>query len=325
MFLKQFLVNTSVIFNIIASIFAFFLGLIVVILKWSSDSKLEKYYSSAVSESIKEDEYFDSSLELPRSIIIDSGSHFSLIRTFLKKTWVKIRNGNPPPIVYVFTPLSENERKAFVIQQAFNASMNIELLDLEFIEDLINYRTHKYCENLKKIEIEVKKIIRKKFESSPNREILLKLDSLEFDNSIVLNPPPENKPLIWNVILPMVREQQKALKAKGNTLINKEKWKAIFMDIIKRICQRTGGVIFIGFRTSSEYTEWVKTNIEILNLFVFAARGSKIKKMVKICNSARDIISKKWGLALEENTIKGTWILENREEIDCMWIIARKI
>lgn len=322
---SQFITHLNTIYiilGIIGFVFTFLLGLIGL----GNNARLERYYSRAVDRNIKDDEYLLTPLvEVPRKVIVDSGRPLSPIRTFLKRTWIRIRRGNPVPVVYIFANLSEYERKAFVLQKAFSAAMNIQLLDLEFIEDLINYHTYKYCESLEEIEMEVKNIIRKKFESSKNREKLLKLDSLDFENYITLNPPPENKPLISNVIIPIVREQQKTLNVQGDNLLEREKWKAFFMDIIERICQKTCGIIFVGIRAPGEYIHWVENNGDALNLFIFAARGFYIKRMVKIYDSAREIIAKKWGTSLEEVTIKGIWRLEELREIDSMWIIAKKV
>jgi hypothetical protein len=59
------------------------------------------------------------------------------------------------------------------------------------------------------IEVEVKNLLRKNFEESKYRKVILNLDSLQFQHKVVLNPPPPAKTFINKCSLTYDRRKRK--------------------------------------------------------------------------------------------------------------------
>lgn len=315
----------------IFAVIAFLLGTFSAIIMWGQDNELEKYYRDTVVEAIIRPRYLpESIIEIPEEIIVDSGRKISPIRTYLKRKWAQIRFKEVPPVVLVFAKYSEEERKAFLIEKAFAASVESRLLDLDFVESLIHYLAYRCVYESEEVEEKVRVIIRKYFEGSEYRDCLVRLDSLDFSSGIVLNPPPQKKPLLTNVVLPMVREKEKKLLQTGAIIPEMEKWKALFMNVIKCMCSEDCVVLFIGARDDLEYIDMFEEGLMDCSHVIVSARGrsyiTKMQRIIQICDlSEKQKPENEWVLAYyKSRKIFGLWEFPDEEKTSCHWIIFSK-
>jgi len=320
----------------ILTVFAFLLGLFSAIIKWGQDDDLEEYYHDTVVKTVTKPGYLpEPKAEVPREIIVDTGQKVSPIRTYLKKKIAWIRGKKVPPVILVFGHYSEEERKAFLIEKAFASSVESQLLDLDFIESLIHYLAYRCVYENEEIEEKVRIIIRKYFEASKHRDCLIRLDSLEFSDACILNPPPVKRPLLTNVVLPMVREKEKRLIQNGTIVPEMERWKSLFMNIVKCMCSKKCLVIFVGFRDDPEYFDMLENGIKNFHHtgmhVIVTARGPNIKKMDRIIEACYLFEPSKPGeeqlmACCESNYVIGFW--EFSDEVrytPCHWAIFSKI
>jgi hypothetical protein len=309
----------------IITLFAFGVGFIIAMLSWNRDSRLETYYSKTATE-IKEKFIYSSNIakKIPKQIIVDSGTRVSPIRTCLRKTIAHLTNKTTSPVILVFGATTEDEQKAFLIQKAFVPACNNKLLDLSFIESLIYYFAYKYGHEAGDVDEGVKNILRKYFEGAIYRKSVIKLESLEFDNRIVLNPPPEARALLTNLVLPMAEYLEEKLISENASLSKMEEYKSFFMEIIRKICDTDCALIFIGIKGVHEYINLINKNLGNFSLFILAARGSHI--------GACSTIEKRTFAANWKNdsykifNIDGNWISpSDKQQIKCLWKIIFKI
>lgn len=313
----------------ILTLIAFLLGVFSAIIKWGRDADLEKYYRDTVVKTITKPGYLPESLvEISKEIIVDSGQTTSPIRTYLKRKLAWIRGKEVPPIILVFGHYSEEEKKAFLIEKAFASSVESQLLDLDFIESLIHYLAYRCVYENEEVEEKVRVIIRKYFEMSKYRDCLVRLDSLDFSEKVVLNPPPVKRPLLTNVVLPMVREKEKRLQTDA-IIPEIERWKSLFMNIINCMCSKDCAVLFIGVKDDLEYMDMFENRIKDFTHVIISARGPNITKMLRIiqacCLSEQSKPEEERFLThYESNDVTGLWEYPDEERMPCHWVIFSK-
>jgi len=260
----------------------------------------------------------------PKEVIIDTHRVYSPLRVFLKKQIAKLLGTETPEVFYVFGILSETEQKAFIIQKAFSSSLKSPLLDLDFIESLIKYLAHKYASTTPQIEEKVKAVLRKHFENSNYRDRVLKLDSLEYSGEVVLNPPPLKKPLLSNVILPMVKEQEKKLIPFETQVAEIETWKYFFMRIVDNLCEKKCAVLFIGVLQDTEYATMIIEGLRDFGSLVVSGRGKYIVNMdntfASCCQLEKTNPSEEpIFTSSERKDIIGMWEFPDEESVPCHW------
>lgn len=315
---------------VVSTLIAFIIGLFSVLIFWGHDAELESYYKETVVKGISKPGYLPKSIvEIPEEIIVDSHRSHSPIRTYLKKQIAKLLGKEVPPVILVFENYSEEEQKAFLIEKAFSSSVESTLLDLAFLETLVHYLAYKYASENSDIDQRVERVLRRYFEGSKYRDCILKLDSFDYSATIVLNPPPIKKPLLTNVVLPMVREKEKNLIALTARLPEIEEWKSVFMEIIDDLCSKKCGVLFVGIKTKVEYTEMLIEVIEDCSSLIVSARGSHIQDMTQVIGSCCLLemskpVEEQIITACERRDIQGTWEFPEEETMNCRWVIFRK-
>ena len=313
----------------IGTLIVFLIGFLTAIIKWGQDDDLEKYYRDTVVKTITKPGYLPESLvEIPKEIIVDSGQKISPIRTFLKRKLARIRGKEVPPVILVFGHYSEEERKAFLIEKAFASSVESQLLDLDFIESLIHYLAYRCVYENEEVEEKVTVIIRKYFETSKYRDCLIRLDSLDFSEKVVLNPPPVKRPLLTNVVLPMVREKEKRLQT-GAIIPEIERWKSLFMNLINCMCSKNCAVLFVGVRDDLEYMDMFENGIKDFTYVIVSARGPHITKMLRVIQACcLSEVSKPEEEHLlthcESNDVTGLWEYPDEDRMPCHWVIFSK-
>jgi len=315
----------------ILTLIAFLIGIFTAIIKWGQDDELEKYYRDTVVKTIKKPDYLPEALvEVPEEIIVDSGQRISPIRTYLKRKLAWLRYKEDTPVILVFGNYSEEERKAFLIEKAFSSSVESQLLDLDFLESLIHYLAYRCVYENEEIEEKVRVIIRKYFERSKYRDCLVRLDSLDFSQKVVLNPPPVKRPLLTNVILPMVREKEKLLLHTGAIIPEMERWKSLFMNLVDCVCSEKCAVLFIGIREDLEYLDMFENAIKDLTHVIVSARGPYITKMLRIIQASylsepSKPEEERILTSCESNDVTGLWEFRDEDRLTpCHWVIFSK-
>jgi len=244
---------------------------------WRDDIEAEKFYKESYNE-IEKGGYFLDKKILKPIVIVDSGKKVSKIRVFFKKTFHKLFSKGKVQVICVFGMEKEEERKKFMIQQALASEWEIiRVLDIDFIETAVNYFAFLYASNNKKVDDKTLYLLRKDFESSPYRECITKLDDTDFSESIVINPPPKKKPLLREIIMPMVLDQNN--KFKGKPVQKIEEVKLMFMRLCEGMYGTICGVLFIGNMLSSEYLNLLSDNKDKFKCFLLCAIGHNIPKL----------------------------------------------
>lgn len=314
----------------ILTIIAFLLGFFTAVIKWGEDATLERYYRETVVKTLAKPGYLPKPvIEVPKQIIVDSRHTFSPLRTYLKKRMAQLLGKEVPPVILIFGEYSEEEKRAFLIEKAFTSSIESRLLDLEFLESLIHYLAHKYVQGYAEIDEKVKAVLRRNFENSKYRDCLVRLDSLDFSAKVVLNPPPVKRPLLTNVILPMLNEKEKHLLETRATVPEIEQWKSFFMQIIDNMCSETCGVLFIGVRPGLDYVDMLTEGLISFNFVIVSARGTHINTMLSIiktvCLSEESKpIEERIIAVCERSDVIGMWEFPGEEKMICHWIIFAK-
>jgi len=310
----------------ILTIIAFLFGFLSAIIKWGQDANLEKYYRDTVVKTVTKPAYLPEAIvEIPNEIIVDSREKFSPLRTYLKRRLAQILGKEVPPVILIFGQYSDEERKAFLIEKAFASSVESRLLDLDFLESLIHYLAYKCVHESEEIEEEVRTIVRKYFENSKYRDCLVRLDSVDFSEKVVLNPPPVKRPLLTNVILPMVREKEKSLLQTNALIPEMEKWKSLFMNLVNSMCSEKCAVLFIGVRPDLEYVDMLENGLARGAHLIISARGPYIETMLRVIQVCWLSEPSKLAQSCERDDVFGLWEFPDEDKTACHWVIFSKL
>jgi len=187
-----------------------------------------------------------------------AGTYISPIRTFIKKAISWILGKGKGSVIWVFNKPTEADQKAFLIQQAVAINFrNISLLDADLIETMINYYAFKFAQQEKGINEEIVYILRRDFENTKFRKWLPFFDDVQSSISVVVNPPPEEKPIVFNVLLPMIRAKNLELILSRAAIFEIEQKKSFFMQLTEKIYNRECGILFVGDLSTKEYFKMI--------------------------------------------------------------------
>lgn len=292
---------------LIASLIAiavFVLTAFLFILFWSEDSQLEKYYRLTAKDIEKTEAISKIGVSFKTDVIIDSGHNYSRLRTAIKKAISRIRGREILDTVLVFSKNS-TEQKVFLISEAIKGSFfHIELLDADFIEDMAKYHAFRYASETRSVDKDVKFLLRKDFEKTSNRDCITKLMDPKYSEKVVLNPPPEIKPLLEEIVLPIVTEWSEELKSMNVTHAEKERFKSLFMESTKGLCYRTWSILFMGKLTTDEYMSFFSQSVHRFSKGVMlAARGVNVPHLLELWNRICEIPQDRWGVKFHATDI----------------------
>lgn len=244
---------------------------------WKDDAQLERYFNTTYDAILKEGYFLNKKISKP-IVIIGTDKVTSKIRTFFKKNIKRLFTKETPQVILVFGKDREEEREAYIIQQAFALEWQlIDILDIEFIESAINYFSYKFGSEKRNVKRKTFYLLRKDYESSAYRECLTKLDDTDFSERIVINPPPRKKPLLRELVMPMVLDQNS--HAKEFSLQKKEELKSLFMKICDKMHRTKCGILFIGELNRGEYMELISHEERDFFCFLLCAVGLNIPKL----------------------------------------------
>jgi len=223
-----------------------------------------------------------SKIEIPlkTDIIINSGHSYSRIRSFIRRSFAQIFGYGILNTIIIFNKNSDEQRKFLIIEAIKGALYNIELLDADFIEDLVKYHAFRYASEIKSVDKNITFLLRKDYEGTQYRDCINKLMDFNYSEEVVLNPPPEKRPLLEEIILPIVIEWEKALDDSDSSHAERERFKSLFMNFLKGLCDKTWGILFIGAYNIGIYLDLFDYNINKYdNGILLAARGGYIAKL----------------------------------------------
>jgi len=281
----------------VIAIASFFVGLILFFVFWSEDSQLEKYYKQTVENMQVSSSFFKTNIPFKTDIIIDSGHKYSKIRVVVRKVITKLRGYGVLDTIIIFNDNSNEQRALLILEAIKSALFNIELLDADFIEDLMKYHACRYASQSGNINKEVKFILRKKYEKTKYRDCINKLMDPNYSSQVVLNPPPEKRPLLEDLILPTVTSWGEALNDVEAAHAEKERFKSLFMDFSVGLSDKTWGILFIGLLSVDEYFSLFSSQIADFDSGVLlAARGSYIAKLLTLWERIKSNAQERWNI-----------------------------
>lgn len=247
--------------------------------------KLEKTYSSALNFAKRNLKELGLILnKLPEEIVVemaykDDVALFSRFRAFFKKNIIGKLRGKEILSITIFSNMSYEEQIAFIIQKAFEAMISSEyekVLGVDFRDSLVIYYSYKFAFLSQSLVGKgVTLILERKFNEAKFKEIIIKLDSKELEANITLNPPPEVRPLLDRVIIPIIELKSQEISP-INDLSTIELTRREMQELLTKIAKGKIGILFIGSRTPEEYLQYVKSRIDEFEGVLICARGKRV-------------------------------------------------
>ncbi len=285
------------------------------------DGALERYYSKALKNAKVECSGTTRGfVNIPSKIIVNTGHRWSAIRLIYKRFVARYILRKNVPEVLIIKPMSPDEQKAFLIKKGFSSIMAIRVFDRLFASSLINYETYKFVIEEKMGEgIEI--IVGTEFEEGSYREEIANLDSSEHGEMVVINPKPQEKPPLRDLILPIAFAKQKEAEREQKTVSEIEKDKIKMMRIIEDIANGSCGVLLFGKKPAIKYIDMIIENIGGLNSILLGARGRKnIGDMEYGSHKTfTEIIPESWSDDYERWSIEGVWEFSRTNRVGCLW------
>ena len=137
------------------------------------------------------------------------------------------------------------------------------------------------------------------------REVVLKLDSKELEKQITLNPPPEVRPLLDRVVIPILELKSREME-RVNDIVTIELTKAKMRQVLTALAQGKIAVLFIGKKRPDEYLEYVKGRIGEFKGLLVCSRGTYANLYDKLIHSKLiEIIKEKLSPEIEVLTFEG--------------------
>jgi len=241
--------------------------------------RLEKSYSLGLEHAKKNLRELGFTLnKLPNEIVVElscKGDKIlsSKIRTFIKKGIGRIKGKEYFNIV-IFSDMSYEEQLVFIIKKTFESVLSYEkVLGIDFRETLVLYYSYKFAFSSEKlVSKEVVNILEKEFQESRFKEVVLKLDSKPLEENITLNPPPEVRPLLDRVIIPILELKSTEI-SNVDDLSTIELVRIEMQDLLTKIAEGKIGVLFIGKKDPNKYLGYVNTRIHEFEGILICARG----------------------------------------------------
>ena len=231
------------------------------------------------------------------------------LKTIIGKNFVNI---------VIFANISYPEQVAFVIEKAVESTLSVDnVLDVELKRALIRYYTYKFVYLCKeRFKKDILEIVERRFYEAKDKNLILKLDSKDLEEKITLNPPPEVKPLLDRVIVPMLEiKNSQMMNEKDLALI--ERVKAEMRKILEIIADEKIAVLFIGRRRPDDYLGYVCAKMRYFSGILVCSRGKYVEAYRKLIHGELIKMLEENGLLEEpiEKTFEGELVMEKREKI----------
>jgi len=234
--------------------------------------------------------------------------------SFLSKQWgdpqfIKLKGGKEPPLIIVFHKDTYEEKEAYLIRRLISNEWNqLKVLDIAFIETMISYFAYKYADGNIKLGDQVKSILRKEYEECSYRNCIVKLDDPEYEHEVVINLPPQIKPILHDIILPLAIDQNK--RTSGKSFYEKETLKVELMEMISSICNRNCGILFIGDLPVDDYCRMLRSKINKFDYFSLAARGVQTFVLINVNETFFSTLPR--SVRYKRTTYEGSYYFRNQ-------------
>lgn len=306
---------------IFSFLFGFLFGFIIRLFIRREESQIENSYKEIIKKMEKSNLLGFIPYKIEKSIIIQTEDNFSYWRRRLKEFYYKIR-GKDIEIITIFEkePLKQ---RIFIIKEAVkNAFLFSELLDTDLTDTLITYFSYKFSSEVLKSERKLIMELQKEFEKSSSRNLVIALENKDFSDRIVVNPPPEKKPILTEILLPMIIYKSKEIVEQNIGFVEKEKWKNLFSKFIKGIYQEKVGILYVGkFEKEWYYLLFKENFIKFSEGLIIASRGGYIEKHKEVENK----IFENKDIKIRSYKIFGKWIFEKEREVNTYWLLIEFI
>jgi len=284
--------------------------------------RIEKSYSQAlkfIREDLGEISYVLN--KLPEEIIVERAykgerTISSRLFTLLKKGRGKLLGKQYMDII-IFSDLSYPEQIAYMIQKVFESIFPYEkVLKAEFRDSIITYYAYKFAVKSKQlITREVIDILERRFQSTKHADLIIKLDSKHLEEKITLNPPPEVRPILDRVIIPILDLKRHEME-KEKDIATIESAKNEMEKILTAIGNGKIALLFIGKKEPSTYLDYVKQKLIWYNGLLVCVRGKYVIIYEKyIRNKLTDIFKETFGIEPETKQFKGKLTVKESEKI----------
>jgi len=241
--------------------------------------RIEASYKQAVKFAKKNLEETSYTLnKLPEEIIVETTykgektiSHrfLTVFRKFIKRIQRK-RCIN----IIIFSDMSYPEQLAFIIKKTFDTIFPFEkVLEAEFREAILSYYAYKFAVTCGKlVGRDTIKMLEQEFQRNKYKEIIAKLDSKKLEEQITLNPPPEVRPLLDRVIIPILELKSREMEP-IHDISTIELTKTKMKRILTALANGLIAVLFIGIKRPEEYINYVKERISEFKGLLACSRG----------------------------------------------------
>jgi len=295
----------------ILTVLAFVGGYLLFFKNWRENSSLESLYSKFFDKVNLYEELPTYPKNKKPFVLVETGGKYESIRTFVKRNFGRLIGITIPNIIYVAHKNTPEKRKAYLIQSVIcNNLGEIDILDDSFYESLINYYSYKLCWKDNKIENNVTQLLKRDFENSRYGYCITKFDNKNFEDKIIVNPPPEKKSLLNDLILPLVLDQNR--KSKKLEFAELQQKKIEIMQIIKNICSEICGILFIGTLPYKEYISLFDDCKNKYGSLLLGARGTYIDFL----STMTPQFKKKFGQPCKEIILEGDYKFKYSSYID---------
>lgn len=245
--------------------------------------KIEDTYSKA--RNFIKDELSDMAFTinyLPSEIIVEKAIKgekvlSSSLRSCLKRAVKQITRKKYIQVV-IFGDMTYPEQLAYIIKKTFEAVFPFQkVLDLDLRRSLVTYYSYKFALSSEElVGRETIDLLEDELKKSPHKDMLVKLDSKELEEAITLNPPPEVRPLLDRVIIPILRlKSQELLDVTDASLI--EMTKSEMSNLLQKLAERKIAILFVGQKTPDEYLAYVREKINWFDGLLICSRGLWVK------------------------------------------------
>lgn len=258
--------------------------------------KIEKAYSSSLKFISEREEMRMALRRIPSEIIVEISKKGERelspkVRTLFKMGIAKIKR-KKSFVITVFQELDIHQQMAFVIREVFKEALSFDkILEIDLRDSLIDYYSYKFG-RLSNIDKKVLEVLERKFQKSKFRELLIKLDSKELEEKITLNPPPEVRPILDRVIIPILELRENDL-ADIEDIATIETAKKEMRDLLEEIVREKIALLFIGRRGVNEYMQYLRERMSDFNGFLICSRGIYELACESVCNKFEELLKEK--------------------------------
>jgi hypothetical protein len=289
------------------------------------EKQLENYYKDTVDNLAKTDLLGLSTQEVKTTVIVQTEHKYSYIRKKIKEFFNKLRKRKITETIIIFEKDPIEQRACIIREAVNNAFLFTELMDTKLTDTLIAYFSFKFASTTLKADKKLLKSLQRDYEESAYRDCVATLDDKDFSYKIVINPPPEKKPVLTELMLPMIICKSKEVMDRNVSFTEREKLRVLFSKFINGLYEEKIGILFVGVFSTKHYWELFSPAALRYSLgFIMAARGSHTPTLERLKSEILENAEKIWNVKFRVVDIWGKWLFDKREK-DYYWLILEVV